>query len=109
MNIGQKIKQARLAKGLTQEDLGEILGLQKSAVAKYESGRVVNIKRSTLIKISTVLDIPPAELISEEDRITLKDEILSFEKQQLIDYIKTIPDDKIHLVLKVVKAIAENS
>ena len=109
MNVGQKIKQARLAKGLTQEDLGGILGLQKSATAKYESGRVVNIKRSTLIKISTILDISPIELISEEDRITSTDETLSFEKQQLIDFIKTIPDEKIHLVLKVVKVLTENS
>ena len=59
MDIGAKIKSARLAKGMTQEELGGILGVQKSAIAKYESGRVVNIKRSTLKKISDVLGIPP--------------------------------------------------
>lgn len=64
MHIGDKIKSARLKKGLTQEALGELLGVQKSAIAKYESGRVVNIKRSTLKKISDVLDIRPAELIT---------------------------------------------
>lgn len=66
MDIGQKIKQARLAKGLTQEELGKLVGVQKSAVAKYENGRIVNIKRSTLKKISDVLHISPAELIWEE-------------------------------------------
>lgn len=65
MNIGEKIKAARLAKGMTQEELGQLLGVQKSAVAKYENGRVVNIKRSTLKKISDVLNIRPAELIIE--------------------------------------------
>ena len=65
VNIGEKIKTARIAKGLTQEQLGELLGLQKSAVAKYENGRVVNIKRSTLQKISEVLGIRPAELITD--------------------------------------------
>ncbi|MBO7150968.1 MAG: helix-turn-helix transcriptional regulator, partial [Clostridia bacterium] len=39
MDIGAKIKAARLAKGMTQEELGAILGVQKSAIAKYESGR----------------------------------------------------------------------
>lgn len=65
MGIGQKIRDARIAKGMTQEELGRILGVQKSAIAKYESGRVVNIKRSTLKKISDVLGIRPSELIFE--------------------------------------------
>ena len=65
MNIGEKIKNARLEKGYTQEELGNLIGVQKSAVAKYEKGRVVNIKRSVLSKISRVLDIPPIELVSD--------------------------------------------
>ena len=32
--IGEKIKAARLAKGMTQEELGKMLGVQKSAIAK---------------------------------------------------------------------------
>ena len=65
MNIGEKIKAARVRKGMTQEELGNALGVQKSAIAKYEKGRVVNIKRSTLKKISDVLGIAPSELIFE--------------------------------------------
>lgn len=67
MNIGEKIKSARINKGMTQEELGKKLGVQKSAIAKYESGRVVNIKRTTLKKISDILEIRPSELIFEED------------------------------------------
>jgi transcriptional regulator with XRE-family HTH domain len=67
MNIGEKIKKARISKGMTQEELGNILGVQKSAIAKYENGRIVNIKRSTLKKISEVLDIRPSELIFTEE------------------------------------------
>ena len=66
MNIGQKIKNARINKGLTQEELGKIIGVQKSAIAKYESGRVVNIKRSSLQKIAKALDLRPSELIFDE-------------------------------------------
>ena len=73
MNIGDKIKEARIAKGLTQEKLGEMLGVQKSAIAKYESGRVVNIKRTTLKKISDILGLKPHELIFEADPITAAD------------------------------------
>ena len=63
MNIGEKIRNARISKGMTQEELGNALGVQKSAIAKYEKGRVVNIKRSTLKKISDILGIAPSELI----------------------------------------------
>lgn len=75
MDLGDKIREARLAKGMTQEELGDLLGLQKSAIAKYENGRVVNIKRSTLKKISDVLGLRPSELIFEEEQ--KKNDILS--------------------------------
>lgn len=67
MDIGEKIRSARIAKGMTQEELGNHLGVQKSAIAKYENGRVVNIKRSTLKKISDVLGLRPSELIFDID------------------------------------------
>lgn len=66
-----------MAKGYTQEELGEILGVQKSAIAKYESGRVVNIKRSTLKKISDVLGIRPSELIFNEEEMQKNNDILA--------------------------------
>lgn len=66
MEMGQKIREARMAKGLTQEELGKLVGVQKSAIAKYETGRVVNIKRSTLQKIVSALNIRPSELILEK-------------------------------------------
>jgi transcriptional regulator with XRE-family HTH domain len=65
MEVGQKIRKARLEKRMTQQELGDLVGVQKSAVAKYESGRVVNIKRSTLLKISKALGMAPGELITD--------------------------------------------
>ena len=65
MNVGQKIKEARKAKGMTQTELGEKIGVQKSAVSKWERGETQNIKRSVLKKLSHYLDIPPVELIEE--------------------------------------------
>ena len=36
MNTGYKIKELRIKKGLTQQELGDLLGIQKAAVNKYE-------------------------------------------------------------------------
>ena len=69
MEIGKKIREARIAKGLTQEELGKIVGLQNSAIAKYENGRVVNIKRSTLQKLAIALDLRGSDLIIESEPI----------------------------------------
>ena len=67
MEVGDLIKEARLAKGLTQEELGKLVGVQKSAIAKYESGRVVNIKRSTLRKLATALNLKGSDLIIQSN------------------------------------------
>lgn len=37
--LGQRIKQLRKEKNLTQEELGEILGVTKYAVSLYESNK----------------------------------------------------------------------
>lgn len=63
MELGQKIRKARLERGLTQQELGDLVGVQKSAIAKYENGRVVNIKRSTIQKIASALELRPSELM----------------------------------------------
>lgn len=67
MDIGKLIKDARIAKGLTQEELGNLVGVQKSAIAKYENGRVVNIKRSTLQGLAKALDLKGSDLIIESN------------------------------------------
>ncbi|WP_157663106.1 helix-turn-helix transcriptional regulator [Geobacillus thermodenitrificans] len=39
MTLGEKIKKARIEAGLSQEQLSEKLGVSRSAVAKWESGK----------------------------------------------------------------------
>lgn len=60
MDTGEILKQLRIQKGLTQEELGNLVGLKKAAINKYESGKVENIKRSTIQKFSEIFDVPPA-------------------------------------------------
>ncbi len=105
MEVGKVIKEARIAKGLTQEELGEIVGVQKSAIAKYENGRVVNIKRSTLQKLAIALGLKGSDLITEEP--TVSDDGLSENVLKLIEFAKSVPEDKAEMVLRVMKSIVE--
>lgn len=63
MTMAEIIRRERKKKDLTQEELAKMLGLQASAVAKYESGRVHNIKRSTIEKMAKIFDCSPAYLL----------------------------------------------
>ena len=45
---GERIRDARKAKGMTQGELAEKIGVKTPAVYKYESGRVVNLKQEWL-------------------------------------------------------------
>ena len=54
MKMGDIIKQLREEKGITQEQLGTVIGVQKSAIRKYEKGEVENIKRSSIQRLSLI-------------------------------------------------------
>ena len=58
--IGEAIKETRKKQGLTQEELGERMGVKKSYVSKMESGR--NIAYSTIMRAFKALGVPSASL-----------------------------------------------
>ena len=67
MTIGEKIKQARIDKGLTQEELAEKLGYKsRSSVNKIETGGR-DIPRSQIKRIAEILDVSPISLLGFED------------------------------------------
>jgi len=53
--IGEMIKEARKKRGLTQEELGKIVGVQKAQISKLESN-VNNVTLATLLKVFRAMD-----------------------------------------------------
>ena len=66
MNIGSRIKSAREAKQMTQEELGRACGTTKQTIFKYENGIITNIPLDRLETIASVLDTSPANLMGWE-------------------------------------------
>ena len=64
---GDVIKRKRKEMGLTQEELGKLLGVNRAAVNKWETGRVRNIKREKLLQLSRILKVSPNELLDDYD------------------------------------------
>lgn len=52
-DIGKKIKMLRESHHLTMEEFGNRIGVQKSAVNKYEKGMVDNLKSTTIRTYAT--------------------------------------------------------
>lgn len=100
MNVGELIKRERLARGMTQEELAEKVGVKKSAVAKWENGRVSEIKRSNLKKLSEALGVNPNILLGDIERdpvgvaSELADIYLDAELRSMIAAYKALPYDK---------------
>lgn len=63
MNVGEYIKNLRIEAGLSQEELGKQLGVQRAAVQKWECGRVQNLKRDIIKKLAIIFNVPPASFI----------------------------------------------
>lgn len=66
MNVGKYIKALRSEKGMTQEQLGELVGVKKAAVQKWESGKTQNLKRTTIQKLADIFMVNPATFVSDD-------------------------------------------
>lgn len=53
--IGQLIKEARVKRKLTQEELGKLVGVQKAQISKLESN-AKNVTLATLLKVFKAMD-----------------------------------------------------
>lgn len=65
--IGERIKRLRKEKKMTQSQLGEFLGVEKSAVAKWENGRTKNLKRATIQAMAQLFGVRPSYILEGED------------------------------------------
>lgn len=70
--VSDRIKQLRVSKGLTQEQLGEILGVGKATVQKYESGQIQNLKTAHIKKL--------CELFHKKPHYFIFDDLENYEK-----------------------------
>ena len=64
---GAKIKYLRSLTGMSQEELGRRVGLQRAAINKYEKGTVENIPIKTIENIAKVFDVSPNFIVGWKD------------------------------------------
>ncbi|CAC5510807.1 TPA: helix-turn-helix domain-containing protein [Staphylococcus aureus] len=80
------IKSRRKELNLTLEQVGDLVGVGKSTVRKWETGDIENMKRDKIVKLAKALRVSPSYIMGIED-----------EKPQL----ETIPVKKIPVVSQI--------
>jgi transcriptional regulator with XRE-family HTH domain len=89
MNFGQKLRQLRMEKGLTQQQLAERLGYKtNSYISDVESGHFIP-SRNKLRKIARALDVPFRVL--EDMLLESRLEALGIKEPELLSLFKDIP------------------
>jgi len=71
--IGKNLKRLRLEKKLTQERLGELVGVDGNVIARIE-GNILGLGKKLMLKICSVLNVKLYQFFLEDDIPIIQDE-----------------------------------
>lgn len=94
MTFAEKLKAIRKARGMTQQEMADLFHTSKQVVSRYENG-LRSPKITVAQKYAILLNVPLRELLGDETPIPQKELSISPVKQAFIDEIKTMSDDEV--------------
>ena len=103
-----KIKNLRLERGWTQEELGKILNVQKAAISKYENG-IASPSIEILKTLSSVFGVSIDYLLDNETKIKTDNHHLTKEQTTLLRDFDSLSSDGRNILLGVLKSLANTS
>ena len=65
LTVGEKIREIRVAKKLTQEQIEQRTGIKREYLSKIETGGLPNVTIKTLKKITDALGVPLSKFFRE--------------------------------------------
>ena len=110
-NLYEKIYDLCEEKGIKGAKMCTDTGISKGLLTDLKMGRRTGVSAVTAQKIASYFDVSVGYLLGEEEKKiepTVQDDRLSENMKQLIDFVKTVPEDKVDLLLKVMKSIVED-
>ncbi len=94
IHVGQKLKQLRILRGMTQTDVAEGLKISFQQVQKYELGRN-RVSASKLYEMSHILGVPPSYFFDGLESATAAPRILDEEATKIASMLTRIKDDRL--------------
>jgi transcriptional regulator with XRE-family HTH domain len=108
--MADRIKRLRLENKMTQEELGNVIGVQKSAIRKYESGAVQNIKRTSIKKMADCFGVSPSYLLGYEDSEDVAEEQEETpEEKRMNELFKSVPKENQKELLDLIETALKMS
>jgi transcriptional regulator with XRE-family HTH domain len=101
--IGKRIRDVRRQRGLTQEELADAVGVSRSAVAQWETGRAGQVI-GNLTRISEILDVSVEFLASGDDKVTSAEISQGDELALMRLYRQCAPEDR-QLLLRTARRL----
>lgn len=95
--MAKRIKELRTAKGLTLEQVADVVGVGKSTVRKWETGMIANMRRDKIASLAKALGTTPAYLMGwkEEETKNSPDKVELTEGEKLmLELFRRIPEDR---------------
>src|ERR1039458_8970176 len=102
--IGERIRLARQERGLTQEQLAEAVGVTRSAVAQWETGRAGQVT-GNLSRIAAVLEVGVEHLMFGDGKAAQQRPARGDELAMLRLYRDCAPADQ-QLLLRTARRLA---
>lgn len=109
--MSRKIKELRLERNMTLEQVANIVGVGKSTVRKWETGMIANMKRDKIALLAQALGTTPAYLMGwkEETPPPPPDEQKLTEGEELLlEMFRRLPEDAQKMYLEVLRASLKN-
>lgn len=83
MEIKDIIRKKREELNLTYEQLGNIVGVGKSTVRKWETGMIENMRRDNIVALAKALNISPAVIMGlENDTVETNEKNITLSKEE---------------------------
>lgn len=106
--MGLRIKQKRTEKNITQDDLAKNLGLNKSTIQRYETGKIKAVKLPVIEAMARMLHVNPAWLIGKSEEETPSYSVhLDSKSQELLNNYNKLNDLGQHEVRKRASELTE--
>lgn len=103
----EQLQQLRKSRGLTQDDLAEILGISLSSYQKYERD-AISPSYETLCKIADFYHVTTDYLLGREPATDPFDMLqLPEDQKSVMERFASFPDDVRAIILDAIKEIAE--
>lgn len=111
-DLSIKIKQLRLERDMTLEQVATIVGVGKSTVRKWETGMIANMKRDKIALLASALGTTPAYLMGwKEDTAKAaspKEVKLTEGETMLLELFRQIPKEAQEMYIEVLRQRVKN-